>query len=381
MKIGFDAKRIVRNSTGLGNYCRTLVNDLKRCLDHDDQLLLYAPDKGKDELRALVLEDKRTHYVYPKGLLFGFERSLWRSGDIVKDLKRDTVDIYHGLTGELPKGIRCAGISSVVTIHDLIFMRHPEYYNKIDVLLYKWKFQRTCKEADCIIAISDCTKKDIMQFGHVPAERIRVIYQSCDARYSKPLDDAQLREVRLNCGLPKRFMLSVGTIEERKNIALAVKALKQLPDDMHFVAVGRQTRYAARVLALAEELGIERRVHLLSGIDDDQLQAIYQLAEVFVYPSRYEGFGIPIIEAVQCGLPVVATTGSCLEEAGGPDCRYVDPDDVEGMAQAVRLSMSGMEEREDRICRSRDYVKRFEGNDVASQVASVYQELIHDKMR
>jgi glycosyltransferase involved in cell wall biosynthesis len=375
MKIGFDAKRITHNSTGLGNYCRTLVNELKQCLTHDDQLLLYSPDKGRDELRALVTEDRRTKYVFPKGLVFGFERALWRSDGIVKDLKHDDIDIYHGMTGELPKGIHKSGIATVVTIHDLIFMRHPEYYSKIDAWLYAKKFRRTCGEADHFIAISECTKRDIIQLGHVDERKISVIYQSCDPRYGTPLNEQQLQAARLNCGLPKRYVLSVGTIEERKNIALAVKALRMLPDDVHFVAVGRQTRYAAQVLALAEEMGIERRVHLLSGMSDEQLQAIYQLAEVFVYPSRYEGFGIPIIEAIQCGLPVVAATGSCLEEAGGPDTLYVQPDDVEGMAQAIRKQIPGTEGREERIRRSREYVKRFEGNNVAQQVAAIYQKV------
>ena len=109
---------------------------------------------------------------------------------------------------------------------------------------------------------------------------------------------------------------------------------------------------------------------------DADLQALYQMAEVFVYPSRYEGFGIPIIEAIHSGLPVVAATGSCLEEAGGPDCLYVDPDDAEALAAAVSQLLRGAEGREQRIQRSREYVRRFEGCDVAGQVMDVYRRVL-----
>jgi glycosyltransferase involved in cell wall biosynthesis len=171
-------------------------------------------------------------------------------------------------------------------------------------------------------------------------------------------------------------MLSVGSIEERKNMMLAAEALRYLPDDLHLVAVGRPTDYSRQLQKRIEGTELQQRVHLLHGVADEDLQAMYQGAEVFVYPSRYEGFGIPVIEAIHSGLPVVAATGSCVEEAGGPDCLYVDPDDAEGMAAAVRQLLQGAAGREERISRSRDYVRRFEGCDVAGQVLDIYQQML-----
>ena len=127
--IGFDAKRIVRNTTGLGNYCRTLVNDLTRIVPDDWQLRLYAPDAGRDDLRCQVEGLQHVQMAYPEGRPMKIQRSLWRIGPITRDLQRDGVSLYHGLTGELPSGIRRKGIRTVVTIHDLIFLRHPEYYH------------------------------------------------------------------------------------------------------------------------------------------------------------------------------------------------------------------------------------------------------------
>ncbi len=373
--IGFDAKRLVRNATGLGNYGRTLVNDLvsgSASAGPDGarwQYLLYAPDKGRDDLRGKVSVSPQLRFVHPQAS-FSLQRSLWRIGNgIVNDMRRDGVQLYHGLTGELPRGLRKAGIKSVVTIHDLIFLRHPEYYHWIDVQLYTWKFHNACREADRIIAISERTKQDVMELGGVPEERIDVIYQSCDAKFAQRLDEEALQQVRRQFCLPQRFILSVGTIEQRKNLLLAVQALNYLPDDVHLVAVGRQTDYV-------KEFPHTPRLHLLRGISDEALAALYQMAEVFVYPSRYEGFGIPVIEAIHSGLPVVACTGSCLEEAGGPDSLYVDPDDTEGMARAVRQLLKGAAGRDERVRRSRAYVRRFEGQDVAAQVRRIYQKLL-----
>ena len=374
--IGFDAKRIVRNATGLGNYCRTLVNDLAHVVPADWQLRLYTPDAGRDHLRRQVETSSQLQFVYPQNRPLSIQRSLWRISSIVGDLKRQHVSLFHGLTGELPRGIHQAGIPSVVTIHDLIFMRHPEYYHWLDTRIYEWKFRYTCREANRIIAISNRTKQDIIELGGVSDDKIDVIYQSCSPRFAGEVAPDQIAEVLSHYQLPRRFILSVGSIEERKNIALAVNALHHLPDDIHLVAVGKPTKYSEQILQRISGTPLAQRVHFLHGVPDNHLHALYRAAEVFVYPSRYEGFGIPIIEAIHSRLPVVAATGSCLEEAGGPDCLYVSPDDEQALAAAVRQLLVGAEGREERISRCREYVRRFEGNDVATQVLNVYRQLI-----
>jgi len=395
IKIGLDAKRLVRNGTGLGSYSRTLVNDLAQ---HDGlDLLLYAPDEGRPQLRSQVPERPNVHYCYPPESHFSLftlpsslKKALWRSKGIVSQLQRDGVNIYHGLSGELPLGIRRSGIKSVVTIHDLIFLRHPEFYNWIDTKIYAWKFRQTLREADHIIAISECTKRDIMELGGIDDSRISVIYQSCSPRFATTPDGAPgfasssastpgiaPTPGDLSPGLPPSpFILSVGSIEERKNIGLAIRALSHLPEHIHLVAVGKPTPYSRKMQEEAVRAGLGRRVHLLHGVSDSTLNVLYHAAEAFVYPSVYEGFGIPIIEAISSGLPVVACTGSCLEEAGGPDSLYVAPDDVEGMAAALRQVLRGAEGREQRIERSRQYIRRFEGADVAGQVADLYRRLL-----
>ncbi len=369
MRIGFDAKRIVRNGAGLGNYGRTLVNSLSDIADGDTQLYLYAPDQGREELRTQVRHSSRLHFVYPRHALL---KSLWRSHGILTDLKRDHIDIYHGLSGELPWGISKTGVKSVVTIHDLIFMRHPEYYHWLDTKIYTAKFHKTVQEADRIIAISERTRQDIVQLGGVDPDRIDVVYQSCSTAYYHQACEEVRQEVNARYLLPARYIVSVGTIEERKNILLPVKALHLLPEDISLVVVGRSTPYTDVVKQYVKENRLGHRVLFLHHVPNADLPAIYQMAEACVYPSRYEGFGIPVIEAIQAGLPVVACTGSCLEEAGGPDSLYVQPDDVEGMAACLRQVVKGAAGREERVARSQRYIKRFEGKDVASQVMDIY---------
>ena len=373
MNIGYDAKRIVRNGSGLGNYGRTLINDLTRIVGDDTALYLYAPDPGKEHLRSQVHPSDRLQFVYPGKTLV---KSLWRSHGILKDLRRDGIDIFHGLSGELPWGIHASGIRSVVTIHDLLFIRHPEYFYWWDAKIYAAKFHRTVKEADRIIAISECTKRDVVQLGGVSPDRIDVVYQSCDTSFRQVAAEDRKRQVRDRYKLPRRYVISVGTIEKRKNILLAVKALHRLPEELSLVIVGRTTPYADLVRKYVSDNKLDHRVLFLHNVPTADLPALYQMAEAFVYPSRYEGFGIPVIEAIQSGLPVVACTGSCLEEAGGPDCLYVSPDDDEAMAHALLQVVSGAEGREARIESAQRYVRRFEGGNVAAQVLNVYQRLV-----
>ena len=375
MIIGFDAKRIVRNGTGLGSYGRTLVNDL--AMVDDMELRLYAPDQGRIELRNQIMNRQNVTFCYPHRTFTSLGKALWRSKGMVSQLQKDGVQVYHGLSGELPHGISRRGIPTVVTIHDLIFMRHPEYYNKVDVKIYTKKFYQTLREADRIVAISECTRRDICELGEIDPSRVDLIYQSCAPRFTEEPDAKKMWQVREHYELPDRYLLCVGSIEQRKNALLAVQALHYLTDDVSLVIVGRETPYADEVREYILAHRLSHRVLMLHGVPDDDLPSLYRMADAFVYPSRYEGFGIPIIEAIRMGLPVVACTGSCLEEAGGPDSLYVSPDDAEALAHALRQVLFGAPGREQRIERSRAYVRRFENTDAARHFVELYQDLVN----
>lgn len=382
--IGYDAKRIVSNATGLGSYSRTLIESLA---NYDKQFLLYAPNKGREELYSSLLDKENLIFKFPhknNGNIVSNKilQRLWREKGVVKDLLKDNVEVFHGLTGQLPKGINKSGVKSIVTIHDLIFFPHPEWYSKIDVFIYKQKFFRTIKEADKIIAISECTKNDIIKYGNVEESKIEVIYQSYNSIFTQDISQEEKQKVKQRYSLPEHFILNVGTIERRKNVLLAVKALKEIVlnnplTEQHLVIVGRKTAYAKEVEQYIEQNNLTDRVHIINGVLFDELKVLYSLADLFVYPSIYEGFGIPIIEAIANRLPVVACTGSCLEEAGGEYSLYVDPTDVKAMVEAIQTLLYNQEKRSLAIEKGLQHIQRFANNDVALKHIQLYNQLLN----
>lgn len=375
-RIGIDAKRIVTNRSGLGNYGRNLVNDLLS-LDSPYTFQLYAPTPGDLSLRQQIEPSPKMTYCF-SGRHTRLGQDLWRRSGIVKQLSRNDVQLFHGLSGELPKGLQASGIHGLMTVHDLIFMVHREYYSRIDAFLYERKFYRSLKEADRIVAISECTKRDILKYSDYPANRIDVIYQSCSTAFQRRCTPEELTDVKRRYDLPDLYILNVGTIEERKNIELVIKALSLLPSNIHLIIVGRQTRYADKVKSMASHLGVIKRIRLLEGVPNQDLPAIYQQAATFVYPSRYEGFGIPIIEAIQSGLTVTAATGSCLEEAGGPFNSYVNPDDPDAMAKSIQLAINPDNDNKTIVAQSQEYIKRFENACIGKSMLAEYTKILQD---
>lgn len=333
MNIGFDAKRAFLNYTGLGNYSREAVNALVEVFPQETYYL-YTTKAVRNSRTASFFNRESITIRTPQ---FPFLKSLWRSRLVIPQLKRDKLDVFHGLSHELPLGIEKTGIRSVVTIHDLIFLRYPQYYRPVDRKIYEAKYRYACRHADKIIAISEQTKRDIQSFFAVDPAKIEVIYQGCDSSFTQKKTGAELDSIRDKYRLPEKFLLNVGTVEERKNVLLVVKALAMLPQAPKLVIVGRQTGYADEVKKYIEEHRLEDRVIFLDNVSFTDLPGIYQLAEVFVYPSRFEGFGIPVLEALSSGIPVIAASGSCLEEAGGSGSLYADPDDEKTMAAHMQL--------------------------------------------
>ena len=376
MKIGFDAKRAVSNNTGLGNYSRLIIDLLSEYYP-DNEYRLYVP-KMRENVRLTPLLDRKSVAIATPGTRWGKRLSgLWRvGGGIVDDVERDGVELFHGLSNELPLPIRSAGIPTVVTIHDLIFLRYPEYYKPIDRKIYDYKFRKACEHATRVIAITECTKRDIMSYYGTPEEKIDVVYQGCHRSFSAPVSGERLSEVRSLYGLPDRFVLYVGTIEDRKNLLLAVKAMEGIDAGIHLVAVGRCTAYGERVKAYAVAHGLGKRVHFYDRIAFEHLPALYHLARVMAYPSRFEGFGIPILESLSCGTPVVACTGSCLEEAGGAGAIYVNPDDVDGMRSALLSLLTDEDLRRELIAGGMEHVAKFQPEEIARNVMNVYKRAI-----
>ncbi|MBE6340922.1 MAG: glycosyltransferase family 4 protein [Bacteroidales bacterium] len=376
MKIGFDAKRAVQNFTGLGNYSRYVIEALLH-FDDKNSYDTYSPKRVVSKQFSNITNSYNNITEHYPNTWFGRKfPTFWRTWNIWHDIDADNIDIYHGLSNELPLSIKhCQHTKSVLTMHDLIYLRLPQCYTFLDRKLYNFKYKRSCKNADLIIAVSECTKRDIVELYGIDAKKIEVIYQGCDPSFAQKSSDEKKAEVKHLYNLPDKYVLSVGSIEERKNALSLVKTLPLLPTDIHIVLVGKHTKYTNRIIEWAEKNSLSQRLHILNKVSFVDLPTVYQMCQTFVYPSVYEGFGIPIVEALNSQVPVVAATGSCLEEAGGPNSIYVAPNDVDAIYRAITQTFD-VSTRNKMIEAGIEWAKRFSQKELAAQTIACYQRLL-----
>lgn len=371
MNFGFEAKRVFHNKTGLGNYSRDLVRILSNYFP-DHNYFLYNPKKNKKTL--FVSNNTNVSERNPISKFDKRFKNYWRQNTVVKDLVKDEIVLYHGLSGELPTGLSKRGIKSIVTIHDLIFIRYPKLYSFFDRKIHFYKFKKAATNADLIIAISEQTKKDIISYLNIDASKIVVVYQGCQEVFKKEYSELEKQLVTKKYNLPQKFVLNVGTIEERKNALTIVKAIKKL--DIDLVLIGKQTDYADKIHQYIIENKLEKRVHFLKGLSSTDLAIIYQLATVFVYPSLFEGFGIPIIEALFSKTPVITTNGGVFPEAAGPNSLYIEPFDVNDLSDKIALiledSSLALKMKEEGF----QFVQQFNDEEIAKNIMNCYQQVL-----
>lgn len=370
IKIGFDAKRAFQNKTGLGNYSRSLIHSLSVNFPENEYYLFTPSAKGdfKDELQLpnTILKTASLPIL----------KSYWRRKLMTKELEANGIQLFHGLSHELPLGIEKTKAKSVVTIHDLIFMRYPEYYKKMDRKIYESKVRHACAHADKVIAISEQTKKDLQSFLKVSENKIEVLYQSCAPEFHKKFTPSQLKEISKKYKLPERFILTVGTIEKRKNLLLLIKAMQQLPPEIQLVVVGKPTRYIDAIHEFLLKNKMLDQVIFLDKVPFADLPQIYNLAELFVYPSKFEGFGIPVLEALTVGVPVLAAKGSCLEEAGGPESIYVDPEIAIDLSEEIIHLWNDEDQKTKMIGAGKQYALSFSPEILSKKLMDIYLQVL-----
>jgi glycosyltransferase involved in cell wall biosynthesis len=371
MRIGFDAKRAFNNASGLGNYSRYTINGLARYYPDNEYRLYTTGLSGKINYQP----PKGASIILPQGLAARAFKSYWRSVSLGKHLRHDGIDLFHGLSNELPLHIRRSGVKSVVTIHDLIFIVLPELYQSIDRKFYLKKTRSAIEAADRIVAISSQTRKDLVEILGADEKKIRVVYQGCHPWFYKPLSEEARREARKRFGLPEHYVLYVGTIEKRKNLLEIVKAMHQGKINLPLVAVGRKTPYFDEVKAYITKYNIQH-VYFHDFVSSNDLPAFYQLAELFVYPSSYEGFGIPVLEALNSEVPVITSRGGCLEETAGPGGILVDPGDTGELSHAIQHALEDQALRKELVVKGKQHALKFREDETIPALYAVYEELM-----
>jgi len=373
IKIGFDAKRIFNNKTGLGNYSRFIIDSLLKYTT-DSELYLFTP-KISEEWEHLYKNEPRVKIVSPQTAISRTLSSAWRTFSISSEISKLNLDIYHGLSNELPLGIDSFKGKKVVTIHDLIFLRYPDYYSNIDRFIYTRKFRNACLDADSVIATSEQTAEDIHEYLGIEKDKIKVVYQNCNEVFSKEADNSLKKKIEEKYGLQNGFILSVGTIETRKNQLTIVEAFHRSGIlDKKLVLVGKRTEYAELLDTYIAESKITNNVIFLENLPSDELPALYQMADAFIYASEFEGFGIPVIEAYRSNTPVILAYSSSLKELGNESSCYFETYDSAQLSFELKKVIFSNEYAESLRKNGNLLKARFDSNILIEKLLSVYGE-------
>lgn len=331
MRIGFDAKRYFENRTGLGNFSRTLINDLiEHYPEHD--YFLYTSSKPSSKHITKCLDISKIKIRYPKS----GSANYYRTRGILRDIVEDKLDIYHGLSNELPFGIHKTSTKTVVTIHDLIFKDIPEDYQFVDRMIYDWKAKYACNNANLIHSISQATRDSIMQHYLAKPEKIEVAYQNIDPFYyalDSQQDDSLLLEMH---EIETPYILFVGNAMVRKNLISILRAMLQMDVEINLVLVLSEQQLPPHLQSIIESNNLDNRIKQLNNINQKLLKALYKNALALIYPSIAEGWGIPIEEAIACNTHAIVPNYAPFNERFSPLKVHVnDPKDEKSLAEEV----------------------------------------------
>ena len=320
LTIAVDAKRLFHNKEGLGQYARTLMKAMQE--QHPKHQYVLCTPTISNAYPYFLDEDRFTILQAPTKSWSWY----WRQKGIVKDLKKLDVDIYIGLSNEIPKGLRSANIKSVVSIHDLLYKTFPKQFSAIDRLIYHRKFTHATKEADAIMVTSKSTKADLHKYHKVTSKSVHVIYQSTVMVEDDivPLDQ-------------RSHFLAVGTINERKNLDLLVEGYKRLPEAgrKRVIVIGKGKKYEVKLRQKVKEYGLEEHFDFKGHVSSEDLYGLYRHAIALIFPSKYEGFGRPVVEALSLGTPVITGNNSSLPEVVGKHGIIIEYDRPELLTEAM----------------------------------------------
>lgn len=373
MRIGIDYTAAVRQRAGIGRYARSLIRALAR-RDHENDYVLLSAGKEPDaepwpanfSLRALPVTDRHLSILWQKlRLPLPVE---WLTGRL---------DLFHSPDFVLPP-VRKA--RTVLTIHDLSFLRHPECSSPALLEYLMSAVPRSVARADLILADSQSTQHDLIELMGMDPARIRVVYPAVDDTFARS-NQAGVAAVRARHDIGGPYILSLGTLQPRKNYVRLIEAfriLKDTSDIPHRLVIGGGPGWLYEpIYETIETLGLQDEVRMLGYVDEGDLPALYTGADVFCFPTLYEGFGIPVLEAMACGTPVVASNTSSLPEAAGDAALLMSPTDTEAMAEALGRAITDTDLREHLIQSGLVQCQRFSWSDSARDLHMAYMDLLH----
>jgi glycosyltransferase involved in cell wall biosynthesis len=352
MRVAIDARKL--HDFGIGTYIRNILRHLAR-IDQSNEYVLLTSEADLDVAGSLgpnfrtVLEPSPNY-------------SIREQIHVPWVLHREKPDLFHAPHYVLPQAIRCP---TVVTIHDCIHLMFPQYLpNRAAYAYARGTMWNAARKAERILTVSEASKRDILHFFRVPPEKIDVVYNAIDERFWRVPDEEDVARVRERYQLAHRFVLYVGNIKPHKNLVRLIEAfdgLRQIQgfEDVKLLIIGDEISKLPALRRAVHSHKLHKQVRFLGYLSDDTLAILYRLASVFVFPSLYEGFGLPPLEAMACGAPVVTSNVSSLPEVTGDAAVLVDPTNVESITDGMRRVLAdpalaaGMRERG--LQRARDF--------------------------
>jgi glycosyltransferase involved in cell wall biosynthesis len=366
MRIAFDGTTLTPGRTGVGYYTEHLLQHLAREVESTGDQLIVISNQPIDTARPLP-PHVRVHQRSYFPLRIGWMQFL--AARVLDDVR---ADVAHFTNGMLPLG---AGSARVVTIHDMSLRLFPNCHPARRLIINRPLLGVAARVADAVVTVSHSARRDLLRFHKLPADRVTVVHEAAGPGFEPIADRSRRARIRMRYGLPERFVLYVGAIEPRKNLprlmeAFAIARSRGIPHEL--VCVGPYGWSSRDLYALVDRLGLRRVVHFTGYVPVEDLPVIYNLGEVFVFPSLYEGFGLPVIEAMACGTPVITANTSSLQEIAGDAAETVNPHDAAGLAALIVAVASDADRRALLRTRGLARAQEFSWARTAKQMLAVY---------
>jgi glycosyltransferase involved in cell wall biosynthesis len=367
MRIAIDARKL--HDYGIGTYVRNLLKQLARQERDDEFVLICRPD----DCGMVVDLGPNFRSVPDRSRPYSVSEQV----TVPLDLRREKVDLFHEPHYVLPPLVPCR---AVVTIHDCIHLRFPQYLpNRLAHAYARTFLWAATHQAERVITVSEASKRDILQYFRIPPEKIEVIYNGIDERFWMPPDEEEVERVRQRYQLNDRFVLYAGNIRPHKNLERLIEAFYILRrgefEQVKLLIIGDEISKYATLRRAVHRHKLHKHVRFLGFVPDETLAVLYRLAAVFVFPSLYEGFGLPPLEAMASGTPVVTSNVSSLPEVVGDAALLIDPYDAEAIAGGLRLVLADKTLRDDLRARGLERAREFSWERSIARVRTIYEEV------
>lgn len=372
MRIGFDIRPFLKEETGVGVYFRNLLFSLAKIDKSNEYFLFSSSLKDRFNPKKLPPLEKKhfREFPYPVKIVnFFWQRLGWPPLDF---FFKNRLDLTHS---PIPLPLPTRG-KKIVTVYDIFFLDFAELADNQARRSFTQRMRKAMQEADGVVTISRFTAQQLEERFGIEGNQIKIVYPGIDRSYWENVEQKELEQTKANYGLPSEFLLFVGASEQRKNLLNLLEALKIVHARNRKISlflIGPKGRDHKNVKTKIQELELDRWVKMIGYLDDKELKSFYWLASVLVYPSLWEGFGIPLLEAMACGVPVVTSQASALPETGGEAAVYSDPKNPEDIAEKIIQVLEDNSLREKLTAAGKKRIQSFGWEDAASDVLRFYE--------